>query len=127
MKGQLFVYRAPAELSVLPEVIELEAVPGLDKLQELVGGHIELVPYFITIGDRPCIAYVNEWGKIGGRWGGVDFGPLPVNRRATLLWDAACRRAIGKGLQVDGEWLDYLVGTVVVLTGDDKFMRALRK
>lgn len=86
----------------------------LDYLQQAVGGYIELVPHFETFdaGDArvvPCIVYSNEYGKINR---------LPINALATRMWNSALGRA---GLYNDAE--DYLSGPIVVILGDDEFLR----
>jgi hypothetical protein len=84
---------------------ELAAPPALKDLQGGVGGDIEIVPYFTRYEGKPCVAFCNEHGKL-------HLG-LPVNRRATILWHG--QRAIN----------DYLVGPVVIVTGDKQLMREL--
>lgn len=83
---------------------ELAAAPRLEELQGGVGGDIETVPYFTRYQGEPCVAFCNEAGKLDG---------LPVNRRATILWHG--QRPIN----------DYLVGPIVIVTGDKALMRAL--
>jgi len=84
--------------------------PTLDWLQKTVDGPIEQVPYFGSYKYQGalmrCVAYCNEEGKLHG---------LPVNEAATVLWQNSTR----------GELRDILVGNVVILFGDDAFMREL--
>jgi Domain of unknown function (DUF3846) len=87
----------------------------LQQLQEAVGGYIELVPGFTSIdvnGETvACLAFCNEHGKINN---------LPVNYRATKLWDQALRRDSGRGLSLPaGGIADYLVGSIVIVHGEE--------
>ena len=47
-----------------PRVIEYEADPGLEALQNAVagGGLIQIVPDFTTYNGRPCVVVVDEDG-----------------------------------------------------------------
>lgn len=85
-----------------------EDFPSLGYLQRAVGGYIELIPLFEKFLDGgqmvPCVAYCNEDGKVNG---------LCLNRLATLLWFSAAGRPLG----------DFLVGDVVIVYGDEEFMR----
>ena len=74
--------------------VEVEHVtaPPLRFLQESVGGHIELVPFFTKYKGRNCKAFCNGDRK------------LPVNDYAT--------KAAGM----------VLVGDVIILVGDDDFL-----
>lgn len=56
-----------------------ETNPPLDVLQKIVGGYIEAVPHFDRYGDRECVAFCNEEGKLNH---------MPMNARATYLWYA---------------------------------------
>jgi hypothetical protein len=115
MRGTAVILR-PGEP---PEFVDLDPPPAdLDfvrKLNEWVGGYIEIVPYWQSfIVDRVthrCVVYCNEDGKRLG---------LPVNDPANWLWDAALRRDNAPPLIPDA-----LVGTVVVLYGDDEFMESM--
>lgn len=51
----------------MPKIIEFESDPGLEKLQEAVGGYIERVPYFHKYKGRPCDVIVDEEGKVKGK------------------------------------------------------------
>ncbi len=88
---------------------DLTAPPPLKELQGyLNGGYIELVPRFDTFDGKRCIAYCDEDGK---------RKRLPVNVSATVLW--------AKAMGVDINYMrDELRGDVIILTGDDEFMRA---
>lgn len=89
------------------EARDLTAPPGLDALQKAVGGYIETVPLFERFEGEPCVAYCNEDGKIQG---------LTINPAASRLWYNLVPQAKG---------VDVLVGPIVILQGDDAFMRAL--
>jgi hypothetical protein len=80
--------------------------PTLEEFQAIVGGNIELIPGFVTLGGAVCIAYCNEEGKLN---------KLPFNATATALWDEA----------TGGAFDDILVGDVVVITGDEELMEAM--
>jgi hypothetical protein len=93
---------------------ELAAAPHLEDLRGLVGGDIELVPFFTKFEREPCVAFCNETDKLKG---------LPINHRATALWHAAALwhaqgepRFIGR---------DVLVGPIVIVTGDRELMEEL--
>jgi Domain of unknown function (DUF3846) len=117
MKGAALIYR-PGQAE--PEVKLLGAVSDhemLDLLQGAVGGYIEVVPQFDNVrfgeGIERCRAFCNEHGKLQN---------LAFNEAATEAWE----QALPTGLRnPSGAWLDYLVGTVVVVFGDDEFMDAL--
>jgi hypothetical protein len=78
-----------------------------------VGGYIEMVPGFTHYEGEPCVAFCDEDGK---------SKCLPVNMRATDLW----YRSVGGPVfdTYDGPQ-DYLVGPVVIITGDRALMRKL--
>lgn len=99
MNGSMIVLHTDGKITVQDYS---DAVP-LNVLQAAVGGYIEIVPGFDVYefeGEwRPCVAYCNEDGKIIG---------LPKNDTATALW-------LGSH--------DVLVGDVVILVGDDEFLR----
>jgi len=85
-------------------LIETEHDGPLDlkTLQDKVGGHIETVPYLTEYDGERCVAYCNEYGKVNG---------LAFNPAATDLWH-----------KVTGYTQDVLLGDVVILVGDDKFL-----
>jgi|GEM_PF-2584588 len=114
-----------------PEVMPCPKPPTLAFMQKAVGGYLELVPYFNTMQldaegtVAVCRVFCNEDGKGQG---------LPVNRVATRMWhDALTRLEDGDGNQLyprglrgpDGAISDMLVGSVLILIGDDAFMKAL--
>ena len=102
-----------------PSVTHYSRVPTLAELRNAIGGDLEIVPGFKTIiyGDvvMDCVALCNEHGKLAG---------LPINLRATMEWEIALHR-IGGGLLKNDQVTDYLVGPVIVLFGDQEFMKAL--
>lgn len=123
MKGTIIVI-GPTHT---PWVVECSGPPELAVLQGFVGGYIEAVPNFKSIlwpphslaSDnetpmvlRRCVAFCNEDGKANG---------LPRNNLADLYWSTALTRDFG----ITSCLPDYLVGTIVVLYGDDEFMEAL--
>jgi hypothetical protein len=123
MKGTMLVY-APGNNT--PGITELTKTPELEQLQKIVGGWIELVPYFQTIEHggklRNCRVLCNEEGKL------ARPEPLPVNELATELWWKALARAGGRNparpIAFAGD-RDVLVGNIIVLFGDDEFMEDL--
>jgi hypothetical protein len=119
MRGSMVLFR-PGGISNSPEVHSFDRAPTLDELQAAVGGDIEKVPGFGSIGYGgtvlDCVALCNEHGKLNR---------LPVNQSATIAWEEAVRRR-GKTLRnSDGEFTKYLVGPVIVLFGDRAFMGSL--
>lgn len=88
------------------EYVSYKCDPSLENMQALVGGYIEVVPMFSKIGSMSCLVLCDEEGKLKGK---------PVNNRATLEWAKCCPQ-----LQQNGQFLDMLVGDIVVLTGKAK-------
>ena len=89
-------------------VFKVRKGPSVRRLQMLVGGYIELVPYWETFRDKdgrscPCRAFCNENAKLEG---------LPVNELATTVWHAEA-----------GLMPDYLAGVVVVVFGTEQFLQ----
>lgn len=111
MKGQLLIY-APGKDEPVSQA--LNRAPTLKQLQKAVGGYIELIPQFTTLGGSPCHAFCNEEGKLKG---------LPINRRATQLWHDALPSPglLGEG----GALVDYLVGPIAVVIGDPALLEKL--
>jgi hypothetical protein len=114
----MIVYR-PGEP---PERTEYTAPIPLEDLQAAVGGYIEAVPYwdhFVIDDERVrAVVWCNEEGKL-------QDPPLPRNDYMTKLWEAFL---LSKGMSrfgKRGEELDYLVGPIAVVTGDDEFMDEL--
>jgi hypothetical protein len=88
-----------------------------DFLQRAVGGDIEIVSGFDTIGiaDKvvPCVAFCNHL--------------QPVNHRATRMWHAALVRSGAVEPTADDDRRGYsLVGSVVIATGDDEFLASAK-
>ena len=88
---------------------QLDATPTLEQLQAVVGGDIEQVPHFHSYGGERCVALCNEHGRMQG---------LPFNYPAHTQWEVAVGRTINVGS-------DGLLGTVVVIYGDDELMESL--
>lgn len=103
MRGTLTIIKADG--TITEET--LTTAPDIDKLQAAVGGWIETVPYFSKYRGTNCVAFCNEEGKLEG---------LPPNHAATELWYAIVPRARG---------LDYLVGSIAIISGDDALLRQL--
>ncbi len=93
------------------EVEELDAAPSLQRIQSIVGGFIERVPYFDKItwdGERhACVAFCNEEGKLIG---------LPRNVVAQILWESSLGGSAAR---------DYLVGPIAIVIGDRALMESL--
>ncbi len=112
MEGKLIVYEPD---SPTPKVLRYDEAIIADDLQDAVGGWLEVVPYFDTLsidGDRkPCRAFCNEEGKLRR---------LDLNVTATQLWrDALTFQGLAGAVD------DVLVGPVVIVFGDEQFMRQL--
>jgi Domain of unknown function (DUF3846) len=81
----------------------------LDNLQTAMGGYIERVPFFDKYEGKPCVAFCSEEGKIEH---------MQPNYPATLAWVHALR-VQGKTLGTnDGRMVDFLVGSIAIVTGD---------
>src|SRR5262245_9584550 len=95
-------------------VKQLTAPPQLQALHDGGGGYIEAIPFFDTVdinggdGVQRCVAFCNEHGKLNG---------LPFNPTADFLYKQALDRA---GIKLR----DMLVGSVVVIVGDDELLAA---
>jgi hypothetical protein len=85
---------------------EITKIPELQDLKDIVGGWIEMVPYFTIYEGTLCIAFCNEEGKL-------PHLNLPFNATATDLWS----KAIGHKLN------DHLVGSIAVVVGPKSFLR----
>jgi hypothetical protein len=122
MKGLLYII--PADPKAIRERCEITAPPTIEELRKIVGGYVGAVHGFTSIdvyGDghaMPCVAFCNEDGKR------LD---LPVNWLATGLWHAALvRKGSRFGLLAEGGgYEDYLVGVIVVISGDSRLMDEL--
>jgi hypothetical protein len=89
------------------DITKLDRVPQLDQLKEIVGGWIEIVPYFTKYDGKSCIAFCNEEGKLHG---------LPYNPNAQKFWEVAYGRSITE---------DYLVGPIAIVVGPHSFLKNL--
>jgi len=87
------------------KIDEITKAPTHEELHEIVGGWIEMVPFFTKFGDTPCVAYCNEEGKIRG---------LSQNQVATMYWRRVC-----------SGYPDILVGDVAIVTGPKSFLNTL--
>jgi hypothetical protein len=122
VKGVGLIYK-PGE--ALPERLEFDRPPELQELKNAIGGgYLELVPGFTSIAASGiprrrlrCVAFCDEHGKLAMR----DRGIQAFNLTATLLWESAEHRVRDE----HGDFIDYLVGPVLVLFGDDEFMESL--
>ena len=100
-------------ISVYPDGrVRKEAItqaPELGLLNAIVGGPIELVPFFTSYGGNSCVAFCNEHGKLPPKI-------LPLNVHAQVLWEKAVGRRITE---------DYLVGTIAIIVGPQSFLGTL--
>lgn len=87
--------------------VERSDIPTLKEVQTAVGGYVEAIPLFMQYEGDECEAYCDEDGKHHGR---------PLNESATALWYAQT-----------GPHEDYLVGDVVILTGDARWANVLEE
>jgi hypothetical protein len=100
----------------------IDRSPTLDRLRAAVRVRdIEVVPRFDTIEHAgmivPCVAFCEEDAKLKR---------LPINKDATILWDAALLHAGYPGLlKAGGQISDNLCGQVAAVFGNPEFMRAL--
>ena len=124
MKGTLVSIKPDGSLDVA-EASDPDLLPVLKAA--IGGGYLEAVPGFNTVpvpliggGSAvvvPCVAFCDEDGK---------RKRLPLNERATALWNDALRRRGLPGLvDSSGRMHDVLVGSVAVVYGDREFMAAL--
>lgn len=81
-------------------------VPELRELQEVMGGEVQEIPYFLNYENGGCIAYGCVDGKILG---------MPINIKATSLWR-------DQGMGYGG---DYICGDIVVICGNREFLEKL--
>ncbi len=78
-------------------------VPDYTQLQELVGGMIQLVPYYDYYAGKPCVAFCDEEGKLKG---------LEFNAAATISWAKRFVRAVGYPMR------GTIQGPLVVVAAD---------
>ena len=89
------------------ETIHQNELPNLKQLQEWVKGYIEVVPYFDRYLRQDCVVFCNENGKNSNS---------EINIYATTHWVFSEPSVLG---------VDYLVGTIVILYGDQKTLDKL--
>jgi hypothetical protein len=87
----------------------IEKAPDYRELNKIVGGSIELIPYFTRYDGKPCVAFCNEEGKL-------PHLNLPFNAMAQSLWEKALGRPITE---------DHLVGTIAIIVGPQSFLNEL--
>jgi Domain of unknown function (DUF3846) len=87
----------------------IDKAPDHTVLNKIVGGYIELIPYFTKYDGSSCVAFCNEEGKL-------PHLKLPPNKFAQALWERAVGRPITE---------DYLVGSIAIIVGPEKFLRTL--
>jgi len=111
MHGTLL--QIPAAGSISQKV--LDRPPDVGELQAAVGGFLEIVPWFDSIGYggvvMHCVVFCDEDGK---------HKELPPNERASKLWHRALERNRMRTLI-----RDQLVGPVAVVFGDRELMSEL--
>jgi len=114
MKGGLYIIRQNGEV----ETREITKEPTGDELHEIVGGYIEVVPYWniLIIPSKGimsnCVVFCDSDGKTTG-------GKL-FNEHATILWESVLNR---KGMSAAGK--DHLVGDIVAVWGDEELLAML--
>jgi hypothetical protein len=124
MKGTMITIAPDSALATEPvdPAVARDVARMLAKMKVGIGGGwLEKVPGFnsITIGKEKhdSVALCDEDGKIK---------QMSFNQKATMMWHEALRAQGHPGLCTpDGRLADYLVGTIVVLYGDQEFMEAL--
>lgn len=108
MKGEMIIISQNGGVirrDITSEEYDTQNGKLLKALQDAVGGYVEMVPRFYKFGDKNCVAFCNEEGKI------MDNPKLRINCLATELW-----------LEQNKLGGDVLVGNVVILSGDDEFL-----
>jgi hypothetical protein len=115
MRGTMITIRPDGSTSLMP----VTKSPDLETLKDGIGGgYLEAVPGFTKFPFEngklaPCVVFCDEDGK---------RKQMPVNAEATAMWYAALAL---HGDPLRPGWHDVLVGPVVILTGDEAFMRSL--
>ena len=114
MRGGLYIIRQSGNI----EEREIDKPPTHIELREIVGGYVELVPYWNrliipskNINSR-CAVFCDSDGKTIGR--------KALNQVATIMWEMALNR---KGNSLRGR--DHLVGDIVAVWGDKGLMDSL--
>lgn len=102
MRGKFIIIKINGDV----ETTDITQQPGLEALQQAVGGYIEIVPGITSYDGEEAVAFCNEEGKINR---------LPINQKATRIWNEAFGEPVG----------DILVGDVAIVTGDDELLEAL--
>ncbi len=87
----------------------IEKAPNFKILNKIVGGPIELIPYFTKYDGHSCVAFCNEEGKL-------PHYNLPFNKMAHSLWEKSLGRPITE---------DHLVGTIAIVVGPQSFLNNL--
>jgi hypothetical protein len=87
----------------------ISKAPDYKVLNAIVGGPIELIPYFSKYDTSFCVAFCNEEGKL-------PPNNFPLNKFAQALWEKALGRPITE---------DYLVGTIAIIVGPRTFLSTL--
>ena len=91
---------------------ELSETPQLEKIKAaLDGGMLELVPEWNKYEGEKAVVFCDEEGKLK---------KLPYNYAATAMWYDALGR-----IQPFAKRDDWLVGPIVVITGDSELMSEL--
>jgi hypothetical protein len=116
MRGSMILFQPGRE----PELREFDRSPTLEELQASLGGYLQTVPFFDTIGYGGtvlnCVAFCNEHAKLDH---------LPTNEGATIAWERALQRCGYELRDKSGALKDWLVGQVILLFGDREFMETL--
>jgi hypothetical protein len=112
MQGHLLVFSPESPIVPIARLV-IQQPPTLEELQKYVGGWIEQVPGLTKIRIKggmlhECVAFCNEEGKLLR---------LPANPLAQQIWENCFPQIRGH---------DHLVGNVIIVFGDDKFMAAMR-
>ena len=123
MMGRMIIIEPGGSLDDPPEVIRvLTQRPAVTDLRAAVDGDLEIVPHWtsIIINGEPCtcVAFCDENAKRPDRH-------IPMNQRATMLWEGCLNRQGRSLINAHGNWIDYLVGPVVIITGDRELLEAL--
>jgi hypothetical protein len=86
---------------------ELTSVPEANRLNEIIGGYFEMVPFLTKFMGRKCVAFSDTDGK---------QKRLPFNIIAQEIWQESVGRPITN---------DYLCGTIVIIVGSTSFLSLL--
>ena len=116
MRGTMITIKPNGNATFVP----VDKSPDLETLKGGIdGGYLEVVPGWTQFPFengtmQPCVAFCDEDGK---------RKRLPINTEATKMWHAMMQQLDTALRYVP----DVLVGSVVILTGDEAFMRSLRE